>query len=198
MKKVIVAVACSTFLLLAGQNASAAECVSINKGTIKDSTGNVIEMGFDQYGYNYQAHIFNGLSDNYSRPAVPVETGLDSLVMKWSDDWLSNKDCNGDGKLDRGLDPKTGLSTGISQGWVTNHYEGDYEEAGEFYHYTEFIKIVFVGVAPVAPATDPWAATRIWDQYAIIEDVFNDIHGGFHGVDKNTLANPAGLGFYTN
>ena len=115
--------------------------------------------------------------------------------MKWSDDWLANVDCNNDRLLDRGLDPKTGIVGGISKGWCTNHYEGDYEDGGEFYHYTYFVKLVWVGPALVP---DPWASTRIWGQYAIIEEVYNDPHGGFHGVSKETLANPAGLGFYTN
>ncbi len=172
---------------------AASSCVTIKDGIITDSKGNVLTMGYDQWGYNYQAHMFNGLSSNYTRPAVPFTEGSETLVMKWSDNWLANVDCNFDGKLDRGLDAKTGLSTGTSMGWVTNHYEGDYEDAGESYHYTYFAKIVYVG--PVIPGVeDSWAATRIWGVYAVIEEVNNDPHGGFHGVDKNSLAHPAGLG----
>lgn len=48
--------------------------------------------------------MFNGLASNYSRPAVPKTEDTENLVMTWSDDWLANVDCNGDGKLDRGLD----------------------------------------------------------------------------------------------
>jgi len=170
-------------------------CTTIKDGVITNSNGNIVKMGYDQWGYNYQAHMFNGLSGNYTRPAIPLESGLDTLIMKWSNDWLANVDCNFDGKFDLGLDSKTGFSTGTSMGWVTNHYEGDYEEAGEFYHYTYFVKIVYVGPAQTP---DPWASTRIWGQYAIIEEVYNDPHGGFHGINKDVLASPAGLGFYTN
>ena len=177
--------------------AKAGDCVNIKSGFIVDSAGNEVTLGFDQYGYNYQAHMFNGLSDNYTRPNPPAAEGLDTLVMKWSDDWLANVDCNGDGLLDRGLDKKTGDSTGTSMGWVTNHYEGDYEEGGEFYHYTYFVKIIYVGPAPVG-GDDPWIGKRIWGQYAIIEEIYNDPHGGFHGINKDLLSNPMGFGYYTN
>lgn len=172
-----------------------AECFNIKSGLVVDSVGNVLTMGYDQYGYNYQAHMFNGLYENYSRPTVPVTEGLDSLIMKWSDDWLANQDCDDDGLLDRGLDRNTGIATGTSMGWLTNHMEGEYEDGGEFYHYTYFVKIVFVGPAP---NPDPWEGKRIWGQYAIIEEVNNDPHGGYHGVDKDSLVDPAGFGFWTN
>jgi hypothetical protein len=42
-------------------------CADIQSGTITDSAGNPIAMGFDQYGYNYQAHMFNGYADNFRR-----------------------------------------------------------------------------------------------------------------------------------
>lgn len=177
------------------------QCTTIKSGQITNAAG-VIKTGFDKWGYNYQAHMFNGLYDNYSRPTVPFTTGDINLVMKWSDEWISNQDCNGDGKLDRGLDSKTGVSDGISKGWCTNHFEGDYEDAGVMYHYTEEIKMVYVGPAPAGD--DPWGGDvsiggkRIWVFYAVVEDVINDNHGGFHGVQKNLLANPAGLGYYTN
>ena len=173
-----------------------AQCAKIQSGTIVASNGDVVTTGYDKWGYNYQAHMFNGFSGNYSRPTTPVTEGPEKLVMKWSDDWLSNLDCDGDGKLDRGLDPKTSTSDGISKGWCTNHYEGDYEENGEYYHYTYSVKIVWVGPAPTT-GPDPWLEKRIWGQYAIIEEVYNDPHGGYHGVSRASLVNPAGLGFWT-
>ena len=46
---------------------------------------------------------------------------------KWNDAWLSNKDCDGDGLLDRhyGLDSYRG-----SGAWLTNHQSGEYEVDG--------------------------------------------------------------------
>lgn len=168
---------------------ASAQCAKIKDGTIIASDGSLVTLGYDQWGYNYQAHMFNGLYANYTRPVPPVTEGTENLIMKWSDDWLSNQDCDGDGKLDRGG------STGISQGWLTNHIEGDYLGAdGDFHHYTYFVKIVYVGPA-LSP--DPWEGKRIWGAYAIIEEVNNDPYGGFHGVNRESLVNPAGLGFWT-
>ena len=49
--------------------------------------------GYDEWGYNYQANMFNGLYWNYSRPEPPCEPGTcpsdTHLVMKWSDEWLN-------------------------------------------------------------------------------------------------------------
>ena len=144
-------------------------CPSIQSGTIIDSAGNPITLGYDQYGYNYQAHMFNGYYDNYSRPAVPVTTG-DKLIMKWSDAWLANVDCDRNGKLDRGL--VDGVSDGISKGWLTNHVVGDYTDGdGNIQNYTDFVKIVWTG--PSSP---------LWGEYTIIEEVWNDPAGGLNGL----------------
>ena len=173
-----VMLACLSLLLASN---ALAECTKIKDGTITDSKGNLVTLGYDQYGYNYQAHLFNGLSGNFTRPTPPATEGPETLVMKWSDDWLANVDCNSDGKLDRGLDSKSGESDGTSKGWVTNHYEGDYIGSdGESHHYTYFAKIVWVGPVP-AGGTDPWATARIWGVYAIIEELQNDPHGEFGG-----------------
>jgi len=112
-------------------------------------------------------------------------------MMKWSDDWLSNLDCNGDGKLDRG--GAEGAGANVSKGWLTNHEEGDYLGGdGEYHHYTYFVKIVYDGGA----ACTAGAESCIWGVYTIIEEVYNDPYGGAHGVNRSRLVNPAGLGFY--
>ena len=159
-------------------------------GTIVDKVGNTITTGFDKWGYNYQAHMFNGLSANYARPAVPVTEGDESLVMKWSDDWLSNQDCDGDGLLDRGGD-----GTNISKGWLTNHYEGDYVTAdGGSHHYTYSAKIVYDG----GLACNDGKPSCFWGAYTIIEEINSDPDGGFTGKNREMLMNPAGIGYYTN
>lgn len=178
----------------AGTAFSQSQCAKIKDGTIVDIAGNPVTLGYDKFGYNYQAHMFNGLYENYSRPDPPVTESDTNLIMKWSDDWLSNTDCNGDGKLDRG-GPGGG---GISRGWLTNHMEGDYiGDDGESHHWTYFVKIVWVGPAP-ADVPDPWAGKRIWGQYAVIEEVTDDPYAGLHGVDRTRLVTPAGFGFWTN
>jgi hypothetical protein len=35
-------------------------CTTIQDGQLLTSDGNVITTGFDQWGYNYQVHMFNG------------------------------------------------------------------------------------------------------------------------------------------
>lgn len=171
------------------------ECTTIQSGELVDKLGNPISVGYDKYGYNYQAHIFNGLLENSSRPKVVVTEGTENLVMKWSDNWLANVSCDGDGKLDRGLDKKTGESDGISKGWCTNHMEGDYLGSdGELHHYTYFVKIGYVGAAPVGEP-DPYADSRIWGVYAIIQEIQTDHFGEYGGRIKfiNKLTGP-GLG----
>jgi len=159
---------------------SKSNCADIQSGTITDSKGNPLVMGFDQWGYNYQAHIFNGYYDNYTRPTVPVTSG-DKLVMKWSDSWLANVDCNGDHKLDRGL--VDGVVGGTSLGWETNHLDGSYVDAnGVTQHYVDFVKIAWTG--PGSP---------LWGQYTIIEEVWNDPSAGYNGLYSKLGAPGFGL-----
>jgi len=111
------------------------KCATIQDGTIYAKDGTLIETGYDDWGYNYQAHLFNGFYWNNGRKGddgIPwtKETIDDApsktwLVMKWNDAWLSNKDCVGDGKLDRhfGFDSYVG-----SGAWLTNHQSGFTDE----------------------------------------------------------------------
>lgn len=156
-------------------------CTSIQDGGLVDTMGNPLVLGYDQFGYNYQAHMFNGTYDSSDRTLDGTYWGStgdyvdDSLIMKWSDAWLANVDCDGDGKLDRGLgtagydgNPAT---VDTSRGWLTNQNEGDYTDANGVQHYTYFVKIVWVG-----------PGGSLWGEYQIIEEVYNDPVGGFHGL----------------
>ena len=166
---------------------SALACNTIQSGAITDVAGNPVRTGFDQYGYNYQAHIFNGLYENFSRPQTPVTEGNVTLQMKWSDTWLSNKDCDFNGKLDRGLGGNG--PQGISQGWLTNHEQGSYEGTdGEMHHYSYFVKIVYM-----PSGCD--AANVIWGVYCVIEEVSNDPAGGLYGTYRTRIV-PPGLGIW--
>jgi opacity protein-like surface antigen len=78
------------------------DCTTIQDGTLLTSDGQVITTGYDQWGYNYQAHLFNGYYCDAYRDADWCQPYRDDqLSMKWNDAWLSNKDCDGDGLLDR-------------------------------------------------------------------------------------------------
>lgn len=172
MKKTILLVAALIILSTAMIGTSKSSCQTIKDGTITDTAGNVIVTGFDQFGYNYQAHQFEGTYDSSDRVLDETYYGQtgdfvdDKLSMKWSDDWLSNQDCNDDGKLDRG-------TSGTSLGWLTNHVVGDYDSNGDGIqdaHWTEFTKIVWTG-----------AGSPLWGEYTIIQDVINDPTAGLNG-----------------
>lgn len=161
-------------------------CAAIQDGTITDSAGNPIVLGYDQFGYNYQAHMFVGTYDSVDRKIDGTYWGEsgdfvdNKLIMKWSDTWLANVDCNGDGKLDRGL--IDGVPSGISKGWLTNHVIGDYTLDGNVQNYTDFVKIVWTG--PGSP---------LWGQYMIIQEVWNDPAGGLNGLYNKIGAPGFGL-----
>ncbi|MDI6696912.1 MAG: hypothetical protein QME21_17835 [Anaerolineales bacterium] len=168
------------FLLAGGAvSVGAQQCTTIQDGVLLDSYGNLLVLGFDEFGYNYQAHMFNGTYDSVDRKLDGKYWGAtgdyvdDMLIMKWSDDWLANKDCDGDGKLDRGAPGSAGYPN-ISQGWLTNHIVGDYDSDGDGIqdaHYTDFVKIVWVG-----------PGGSLWGQYEVIQEVYNDPLSGFHGL----------------
>jgi hypothetical protein len=200
MKRLILSAFILALVLLSAPAAFAqtqGSCAKIQSGTIFDVNGVLITLGYDQWGYNYQAHMFNGLYDNFSRPTPPVTSGDVNLSMKWSDDWLSNLDCNGDHRLDRGLNSKTGSVSGTSMGWLTNHMEGDCLIAGgDSVHVTYFVKIVYDAGA----ACNAGLSSCIWGLYSVIEEVGEDPTNGVclgtRGLNRDSLINPAGLGFY--
>ncbi len=113
----------AVFVLAFNVQAKPTTCATIKDGTILSSTGDTVEMGYDMWGYNYQAHMFNGYYGNYSRPVELVTSG-DKLMMKWNDAWLSNMDCVGDDLLDRHYGFPSYDNSGA---WLTNHMSGEYE-----------------------------------------------------------------------
>ena len=154
MNKTIVAFAILvTFLMV----------LSIGTVVAANGTGNGSGGGFDQYGYNYQARLFNGWYGNYLKPSTPLEYGTWNawIVMKWSKDW-------------------TPMGTEPVGAWVTNHWSwysndmnpsdwyGFYGQygypsvawtdqnqipAGATYFVTEFMKIQAVSDNPTEWAT---------------------------------------------
>ncbi|MDZ7611921.1 MAG: hypothetical protein U5L10_04115 [Candidatus Moranbacteria bacterium] len=177
-------------LVMAGKgnentNSKKEKCTTIQSGEIESSTGEVLTTGYDEYGYNYQAHMFNGWYDNYLRPEVIAQGGT-KLMMKWNDAWLSNKDCDGDGLLDRHLGYDSYIGSGA---WLTNHMSGEYEgEDGKKCKWTYFTKIV----AAPEDAYNSWNVEGDW--------VIN-AHGNSHNMtitSQDSEGNFEGYGNYQN
>lgn len=202
MRNLFVAMAVLFLSFFISQSAKA-DCTTIKGGTILDSAGNVIQTGYDQFGYGYQAHKFNGTYDSSDRVLDGTYWGTvadyvdDKLAMKWNDAWLSNKDCDGDNKLDRHFGHSGYIGSGA---WLTNHVEGDYYDVGgSTCHYTYFVKIVAVsstdnlagGIWHDADGVE--IGPEIWGEFAIIQSVYNDPCGGSHGIEYLTPSRP-GLG----
>jgi len=199
-------------------------CTTIQDGILTYSTGHYLDgeplkVGYDDYGYNYQAHMFSGSYANVylGGDGFPPYEGDDDaylaenpdaentwywpyretqLIMKWNDAWISNKDCDNDGKLDR----HDGFDTYIGSGaWETNHQWGTYiGEDGKTHKWDYFTKIV---AAPAGAELDGgiWYTADgieigpdIWGQFATIQSVYNDPYGGYHGIE---YLSPVGPGF---
>jgi hypothetical protein len=171
---------------------------------------------FDEWGYNYQGHVFSGGFCDYHPLYRPGGAGHEwcvanygdvYLLMKWNDAWLSNQDRDGDGELDRHWGYPSYIGSGA---WCTNHQKGTYiNDGGKTCKWNWFVKIVAV------PADATWTDANgngklddgelwhtadgveigpsIWRQFAEIQSVYNDPCGGYGGVEYLSPAN-AGLG----
>ena len=167
--------------------ACAAACTTIQSGELLASDGSTIETGFDAWGYNYQARMFDGGYCDAYRDAAWCQAYSDvDLKMKWNDAWLSNKDCDGDGLLDR----HAGYDAYIGSGaWITNHQAGEYEgDDGAVCKWNYFVKIVAAPDDAVSDGGIWWNAdgteigSVIWGDFAIIQQVENDGCAGLHGL----------------
>lgn len=160
-------------------------CTTIQSGTLLTSDGQVIKPGYDKWGYNYQAMIFNGKYCDAYRNAAWCQDYKDvNLQMKWNEAWLSNKDCDGDGLLDRHY----GFSSYRGSGaWTTNHMSGTYDVDGKKCTWTYFVKIVAApldayksgGVWYNSDGTE--IGPVIWGDFAIVQEIYNDPCSGYNG-----------------
>jgi len=166
---------------------SAGACTKIQEGTLLRSDGLPITTGYDEWGYNYQAHMFNGYyCDSYRDAAWCQEWADVELMMKWNDAWLANVDCNDDGLLDRhyGFDDYEG-----SGAWLTNHQRGSWEENGTICEWDYFVKIV-----AKPDSAYECEGEEIWGAFCVIQRVYNSPCEGLEGIEE--LFPPAGFGAY--
>jgi hypothetical protein len=183
--RILLGVIAVTLLITAGTvMAAKTKCTTIQDGILLTSAGDVITTGYDKWGYNYQAHMFNGgYCDVYRDAAWCQPYKDDNLIMKWNDAWLSNKDCDGDGLLDRHYGYPSYIGSGA---WETNHQSGTYiNENGETCYWNYFVKIV-------AKPTAGTVCNAIWGDFCVIQEVYNDPCVGFNGLLSKEL--PPGFG----
>lgn len=136
--------------------------------------------GFDQFGYNDRARVFNGAADGVDRSLDGKVWGdptyaNDHLVMKWNAQW---DNCN-----DHGYD----TAAYCLGAWTTNEWNG--MRAGgsqENWHY----KIIWVGSA--GPNSPYWVegGYSLWGNYEAIAD--HGVADGEHIVYAKGV--PNGLG----
>jgi len=187
MRGKFITLAVVAVLVGAASMVSAQVCTTIQDGTLLRSDGVPIDTGFDEYGYNYQAHMFNGTyCDAYRDAAWCQPYKDDELLMKWNDAWLSNRDCDFDTSLDRHL----GFSSYIGSGaWETNHQKGVYLDSnGKKQRWEYFVKIV-AAPADATLSGGVWYAADgseigpvIWSEFAIIQEIYNDTGSADHGA----------------
>ena len=200
MKRIIVVLSCLALIFAFSGNVIAGpkvKCATIQSGKLLASDGTVIVIGYDDWGYNYQGRIFNGMyCDAYRDAAWCQPYKEDKLSMKWNDAWLSNKDCDGDGSLDRHY----GFDTYIGSGaWLTNHMSGTYFDEGQECQWVYFVKIVAVPADAYElngvwyTSDDVEIGSVIWGSFAVIMEVSNDTCTGEHGVQYHSPVGP-GLG----
>jgi hypothetical protein len=133
--------------LAANAEAHFNRCARIVGGTILTSEGEPVTLGFDEWGYNYQAKLFHGSYCDSLRGAECSEEYADvELTMKWNDAWLDNVDCDGDQLLDR---PTSYRGSGA---WLTNQMDGRYELEGRRCRWHQFS--LFIAAPSDASAVD--------------------------------------------
>lgn len=193
MKKIIVVLGCLALIFAFSGNGIAApkeKCITIQSGDLYASDSSVIETGYDVYGYNYQAHMFNGSYCDSDRVVGGVYCDV-NLIMKWNDAWLSNKSCDTDDLLDRHFDFDSYIGSGA---WVTNHQSGVYDGGGGVLcTWVYFVKIV----AAPADAYQNWDLLGDW---ILTFDFESDLYIHDIKIDDNKFTGTGGYpspGLYT-
>lgn len=178
-------------------------CTTIQDGELKYpagryTAGQSLATGFDQYGYNYQSHLFKGSYANVylNSDGLPPYEGDDTayfqrladenisinatskwywpyreylVQMKWNDAWIANTDCDGDGSLDRHYGYPTYKDSGA---WQTNQYSGK----NGFAALTKFVAVRSTDVLNTGywhTADGVEIGANIWGEFAITQDVLS-------------------------
>ena len=139
--------------------------------------------GFDQYGYNDTARLFNGTGSSWCQAKGMVADCLgiyspDKLVMKWTSDW------------DRG-NAEGWEEPPYYSAWTDNEWNGKgvKDGSGAVWHY----KIKWVGSCGADLAPLPDGGYCIWGQFEVVMDQGQDPNLG-PGHIWFTKATPNGYG----
>ncbi len=152
-------------IFLINNLAASESCTLIADNTLLTQQGKPVLIGYDQYGYNYQSRAYQGLYLNHERPLLPTQNDLAMLQMRWSERWLSNKDCDHSTMLDRGGDRKDEAP----KGWLTYHEKGSYIDIDNNERsYSYFVKIIYIEESFACPSEDV-----IWDNFCITIENLN-------------------------
>lgn len=122
--------------------------------------------GFNEFGYNYGARIFNGPADGVDKKLDGMVWGdptyaNDRLVMKWTSEW------------DRGNAEKW-ANPPYTKAWEDNEWNGKVKNgSGEVWHY----KIIWVGSDLENSPYWRDGGYAVWNQFEVIMD---------HGQDPNS------------
>lgn len=135
---------------------------SISKNN--NSVTTLLKGGFDQFGYNYGARIFNGLADGVDRNLDGTVWGdstyaNDHLVMKWSKAWD---------------DARFNGAPWTPDAWETNEWNGNVQGGSNV---TEHYKIIWVGSDLENSPYWRQGGYEVWGEFEVIMDQGTDATG---------------------
>lgn len=162
---------------------TAASLMSVSSATCELANGEFVSYGFDEFGYNRCARIFNGTYGSWC-----LEQGLafgcmgiyspDQLVMKWNAEW------------DRG-NAENWLIPPYDGAWLDNEANGKKANgSGAVWHY----KIQWIGACGPDYTELADGGYCIWGIFEVLMDQGLDPNLSFPGHQWFALAKPNGYG----
>ena len=154
----------------------AGQCATIPSGELYTADGELLTIGYNEWGYNYQGRSFNGDFCDYHPTYRPGGANHDwcvenygdvKLIMGWNDAWLSNTDCDGDGTLDRHYGHDSYIGSGA---WETNTMTGTDEDGTQWAY---FVKIA-------AKPTADYECEEIWGSFCVLMEVYSGEGASFY------------------
>jgi hypothetical protein len=195
MKKIILPLAIAVmFVIAAVANAAGkySACTTVQDNVLTTSDGYPIGPGFDDWGYNYGAFKFQSIyCDAYHQAAWCQGYNEVYLAMQWNDAWISSRDCDNDGALDRHRGYASYRGSGA---WLTNHMWGD-DGDGIWVYFTKIVAAPLDATAIGGvwyDASGKEIGPVIWGEFAILLEMES---GAAHQGRAILYKSPSGPGF---